>query len=192
VGQLLAMSRPTYEFRIADTGKRIIGRASFNVTVYENGKVTQQIPVLAEVLLAKPAILAAGNINRGQTIERDDLVAEEQIFDHADEMTSLSMDQLVGQQAKRLIRKGSLIRSRDVESVPLIQRNDLVTVWVRWDSLVVKSSARAMESGCLGDVIPLRNEASRETFTARIVGQKKVELIRSSKAAAMAMAEGVR
>jgi hypothetical protein len=49
-----------------------------------------------------------------------------------------------------------------------------------------------MESGCLGDNIQLRNESSRETFSARIVGQKKVELIRSNKETSVAISEGVR
>jgi flagella basal body P-ring formation protein FlgA len=192
IARLLAMSRPTYNFRITDTSDRLIGRTSFNVAIYENGKLTQSVPVLAEVLLAKPTIVAAGNINRGQTIQRNDLQIEEQCFYRAEDVTSITMNALIGQRAKRLIRQRSRIRPQDVESIPLVERNDLVTVWVRWGHLVVKSSARAMEAGCLGDVIQLRNEMSKQTFAAQITGYKTAELPRPAGEAVVAMAEGVR
>ena len=155
--KLLAMSRPTYDFRVTDTSDQLIGRTSFNVAIYENGKLTQSVPVLAEVLLAKPVVVAAGTINRGQIIQHKDLQVEEQCFDRVEDVTSLAMSALVGQRAKRLIRQRSRIKPQDIESIPLVERNDLVTVWVRWGNLEVKSSARAMGAGCLGDVIQLRN-----------------------------------
>jgi len=192
IARLLAMSRPTYDFRITDTSKRLIGRTSFNVAIYENGKLTQMVPVLAEVLLAKPVVVSSRSINRGQTIQRDDLQIEEQCFDRAEDVTSITMNELVGQRARRLIRRRNRIRPQDVESIPLVKRNDLVTVWVRWGSLEVKSSAKAMEAGCLGDVIQLRNEMSKKTFSGQITGHKTAELTKPAEDAIVAMAERTR
>jgi flagella basal body P-ring formation protein FlgA len=70
-----------------------------------------------------------------------------------------------------------MVDLRDVEPVPLVQRNDLVTVWVRRGRVAIKGSAKAMSSAGYGETVELTSELSRkDRFTGVVTGPKTVEL----------------
>ncbi len=86
---------------------------------------------------------------------------------------------LIGQRVTSFLKKGEQVSARDVEPMPLVRRNELVTVIVRGRSLMIRASARALSAGGYGDVVELRNEMAKrsaETYTAIVTGPKTVEV----------------
>jgi flagella basal body P-ring formation protein FlgA len=177
--RLLTLSTETYQFRITDRGEKVLGIVPLEVTVLENGQVRQVVQVVCEAALRKPVIVAGRSINSGEIIRASDLKTEIRSFDRLDEIGLADATPLAGQRARRLIKSGEQIGPRDVEAVPMVERNDLVTVSVRRGGLTITATARATEAGSLGKQIMLRSELSRDMFAAVVTGPKTVALLES-------------
>jgi len=173
---LLAMSRPTYDFRIVSRNRLLGNIITFEVTIYENGKLKQTESIMAEVTLNKNVIVAAGPISKGKTIKASDLTHQERNFKRIEDLPKTDTSSLIGQRAKRFIRGGSIIYSDDIEAVPLVSRNDIVTVVARCGSLKITTTAIAKESGSMGQRITLKNPVSKEEFDAVVDALKAVRI----------------
>lgn len=185
--RLLGLSKSQYQFQIADRSDKALGTLALEVTILENGAAQHVAQVLCEATLRKSVVVAARSFNRGELIQADDLRNEIRTFDKLDEIGLAEAAPIVGQRARRLIKNGEQLTPRDVESVPLVERNDLVTVSVRRGGLTITAAARALGAGSYGDTITLRSESSKETFVGVITGPKSVQL---SAAGNVAMAGG--
>jgi flagella basal body P-ring formation protein FlgA len=185
---LMQLTRPEYDFAIADRGDRMLGLVQFDVTIYRQGKVEQVRPVLAEVALVKPVVMAAGPINRGQTIQSKDVVIQDQTFDRPDRVGMTDLNAVVGQRAVRFMNKGEMLTAKEIEPVPFVVRNDLVTVTARRGSVTIKGVAKALSSASYGNTVELRNESSKQVFLATVTGPKTAELVMSGTVPAQAVA----
>lgn len=179
VRRLLTLSRPTYTFHVTDREDRLLGFVSLSVTIHENGEFQQTLDVLARVSLRKPVVVAARPLNRGESIQRRDLALEPRVFDRLDEIGLTEIGPLVGQRTTRFIDRGKQLDVRDLEPMPLVERNDLVTVIVRGPRFEIRSSAQAQTAGGLGDVVELKNALTRNrgaSFAGVVTGHKTVEI----------------
>lgn len=190
--QQLSLSRPTYDFRIAARGEPVLGLIPLDVTVTDLSRQEQTFQILAHVALRKPVAVAARPLNRGKVIEAADVVMQEQVFERAEDVGLSSPTPLIGQQTRRFIDKGEQLRTKDFEPLPLVQRNDLVTVLITRGSLRVRGTARALGAGAFGEVIEVRNEMAERSggrFSAVVVGEKTVEVPETRRPTATAPAE---
>jgi flagella basal body P-ring formation protein FlgA len=174
--RVLSLCSPTYTFRITDRSDRLLGMVPMEILVLDRGQPRQSLPVIADVSLRKTVIIASRPINRGEIIRSEHLLSEDRNFDRVDDIGVSRTAMLVGQRAKRFIDNHAVLSMRDVEQMPLVLANDLVTVFVRRGGLSIRSSAKALSAGGLGDTVQLRNEMSREVFAAVVTGQKSVEV----------------
>jgi flagella basal body P-ring formation protein FlgA len=172
----LSLARPEYDFRINWRSEQRLGQCSLEVDVLQEGKVKQTIPMLVETSLTIPVAVAARPISRGQVIKDCDVQLQECDFFHVDRIGLTEVGMVVGQQSRRFLRPGELIYPRDLRTCPLVNRGDLVTVWSEVNGLKIKTAAKAMESGVYGESVTVRNESSRETFQATVVGPQTVKM----------------
>jgi len=71
------------------------------------------------------------------------------------------LDQCIGQEAAEDLRPGTVMTSQLVNAVPLVKPGQLVTVNLRRGMVSLRSVARAMEQGAMGQTIRVRNENTR-------------------------------
>ncbi len=188
----LALSKPTYKFQISTRSDQLLGMISFDVTAIDSRQEQQTFQVLARISLKKEVAVAARPLNRGKVVEAGDLTMREQLYDRVEDIGLSSIAPVVGQRTKRFIDKGEQIRVKDLEPLPLVERNDLVTVLVKLGSLRIKGTGRAMGSGVFGQVIEVRNEMGERSagrFSAVVVGEKRVEIPDTSRATTTAPAD---
>lgn len=177
LGKLLGLRRPEYEFRISHRGDRSLGLVPLEIALYHRGKLEQIQSILVQVSLVKSVVVAAGPINRGQTIEAPQLALREQVFDRADHTGLTNVNAAVGQRAVRFVDKGEMLTSKDFEPVPLVNRNDIVTVTARIGTVAITGTARSLGSAGYGETVELRNEMSKQTFTGIVTGPQTAELV---------------
>ncbi len=174
---LLALAEPTYQFRIADRSDRLLGLLSLEVTICEGERLKQVVPMLVQVSLRKPVVVAARQINRSEVIGPQDLVLADRVYERPEDVGVSEPAKLVGQRLKRFVQAGEQVSVRDVEPMPLVSRNDLVTVTIRRGQVVVRGVAKAMSTGSYGEAVTLKNELSRETFNAVVTGPRTAEVV---------------
>jgi flagella basal body P-ring formation protein FlgA len=174
--QALSLTIPEFEFRIRDTGGGKLGLVSNTVEVLKENKKVHTIHILANVALVRDVVVAARPINRGLTIEAEDIRMSERRFVRLDQMGEIDARLIVGQQARRFIDRGEMICLRDVKSVPLVRRNELVTVWNRSGAVVIRTVGKALGSGSLGDEVEIKSERSGKRYLAKVTGVRTVEV----------------
>ncbi|HEX5329337.1 flagellar basal body P-ring formation chaperone FlgA [Sulfuricurvum sp.] len=73
------------------------------------------------------------------------------------------------------LRAGQLLTLRNIETVPLVLKNEKVVVEVKNDSVVVEFAATATQEGLLYDIITVqKNDGKR--VKAKVIGENRVEL----------------
>ncbi len=191
--RLLALSRPTYDFRIVSLGERRLGLLSLEATILERGVATRTESLLVEVSLTRPVVVAAGAINKGQTITEQDVLLMPRRIDRMEDAGIGELNRVIGQRAKACLVKGERLATETIEPVPLVCRNDLVTVVARRGGIEIRSAAKAMGTAGLGTQIELRNELSKQTFIGLVTGLRTAELVESPGGPVeTALAQGVR
>ena len=88
---------------------------------------------------------------------------------------ALGRGAVAGQSAARNISAGRLLREADLKATPLIESGQPVELQVVRGGVAVTVRAFARQAGCLGQVIPVRNELTGRLVNAKIAGPGLVE-----------------
>ena len=153
LSQQLELSKPTYEFRVICRGNDLLGLVPLDVTIIDSNKQEQTLQVSAKVSLRKTVLVAGHSINKGAVVAASDVSLQELVFDRVEDIGLADPAAVIGQQAKRFVDKGDKLLAKDFEPLPLVHRNDLVTV-----------------------LISEMGERSAGRFSAVVVGEKTVEV----------------
>lgn len=162
-------------FNVRPRGSALLGLVNVDVDLVETGKVARTVPVMAEVALTLPVVVARRSINRGAMVRAEDLGLEERRFTKIESIGLTSTSALLGHEAKRYIDRGEMVLARDVQAMPLVRRGDYVTVWLHRGGLVVRGSAKALKEGSQGEQIEVKAEPGGQVYTVVVTGPKTVE-----------------
>lgn len=139
----------------------------------DNQQKIYEIPVRFR-MVKHPFILTTRFVlPRGHVVRKDDLT-----WRQVDPTTHASLaskaisdaDLVVGRETLRTIRKDEPLLVEDLQEVPLVRPNDIVTVYSRRPGIKVKRQMKARKSGSHGDTITLVTLDGRESLIARVTG----------------------
>lgn len=189
--QVLDLSGPTYSFNVRRRGSSPLGLVQLEVDVIAEGGILQTVPVVAQVSLVRPALVARRSINQGAVIRPQEVELVPLTFSRTDKLGIDDTAQVIGQQAKRFISAGSLIDPSMIESVPLVTRGQLVMLTSVAGAVRVVTTAKALEDGLLGETIAVRAaDDKRVEFDAVVVGPGAVDIGYGSTTKRLASAMG--
>src|SRR5690606_8318589 len=86
------------------------------------------------------------------------------------------LEEAVGRETRRTIRVGEVLKADDIQIVPLVRVNDIVTVYSRKPGIRVKRQLKARSEGALGDPVTLVTLDGRQTVLGRITGYHEAEV----------------
>jgi len=149
---------------------QLTGMQQFTISFTQTDGTVSQFPVSCTVS-QKPQVLALKHgLPRGQVIRDVDLMWIE-----ADSATAGFADpaEVVGTETTRTVRAMTPIKPEDVRLLPLVRRNDIVSVTATVGSISVKRYCKALEEGTMGQFISLSPVDSTERITARVSGYRE-------------------
>lgn len=85
---------------------------------------------------------------------------------------------LVGLETRRAIYAGRPVLEADLGPPILVRRNAVVTMIYRDGALAIRAEGRALDPGGSDETVRVINLTSRQTVTARVLGQNQVEVRR--------------
>ncbi len=181
VSDLLALSEPAYQFDIQPQKRRPkwIGLVPLKVKVFQKGELIQTVPILVQVDLSAKVLIAKRKINSKALVGRHDV---EWVWRDVRQLRGkepVYMEELSSVRSKHLITAGTILTKDLFEPIPLVKRGQLVTVIYQNGGLEIKTVGKAMRTGCKDEIIPVRNERSKNVFRARVLSSGKV-LVSSS------------
>jgi flagella basal body P-ring formation protein FlgA len=90
---------------------------------------------------------------------------------------ALLPEEVKGKQLRQAIKAGETLEKRMLEPALAVKRGDLIELQLRTPAVVLRTAARAEQSGVTGEVIRCRNLQSGATVQARIVDSRQAEVI---------------
>ncbi len=86
-------------------------------------------------------------------------------------------EQLRRKRTTRILAAGTVLRESNVETIPLVNQNDLVTLVIRTGAVRLFTQAVAKGDGREGDFVTVQTSATRQKIRARVASEKTVELL---------------
>ena len=127
------------------------------------------VTALVQASVFLPAVHAARVIERGQTIAAEQLQLQEVNVGRASRGFYNSVDEVIGQGAKRRLRAGQLIAPNLLAAPLLIRRGQQVTIIASQDGISASATGEALANGREGEVIRVRNLGSQKVIEAQVV-----------------------
>ncbi|MDR1621334.1 MAG: flagellar basal body P-ring formation chaperone FlgA [Synergistaceae bacterium] len=124
---------------------------------------------------SQPALMLTRSVKKGEVLKEFDFVLRQIRVNRAGVYASKA-SQVVGRSLKKNLSQGEAVVLSLVADVPAVERGKNVTIVVRSAGLTVQAKGEALESGALGDVIKVRNVASKAIVTAVVVAGDTVEV----------------
>jgi flagellar basal body P-ring formation protein FlgA len=118
-------------------------------------------------------VVPSHDIARGTTLSASDLT----YADAAGTMmggTATALDDLVGMQARRVLRTGETLRLEDVRRPVVVAKGSTVTMTFEAPGVVLTATGRAMSEGGVGDTVTVQNPASYRQVSAIVTGPGQV------------------
>lgn len=147
--------------------------------------------IVASAFLEAEAIVLAGNLTTGDLIKRADLTIRKL---PRKQMTGALMDpeRIVGQQARRTLVTGAILRAQDLQAPTLVLRNREVLIVLKKGGLALTARGKAMEDGALGDMIEVMNVRSQKVLQGTVQRNGTVVIGGSSRPMTIRQAAGRR
>ncbi len=173
--QVLNLSEPLFKFQIEPTRVRNLGDVEWDVTIISesgNRKITIDASARAwenQAVLTKPLAYK-------QLIQNGDVIEKRILSDSLPGDPLVTKSQAVGQQASRELKPGTVLNARMLDPVELVKSGQFVTITVSHGAVSIKTVARAMESGSLGQTIKVKNETTKDIFDVVLTGPQQGSL----------------
>lgn len=136
--------------------------------VAEQGLHKINIPVMCNVKVVMPVLVASRLIIRGEQITAKDCELKPMNITGFGPQPLFEMDSLVGVRAVRSINPGTIIHTRLIQAMPEVEKGDLVEILVCKGRVKVAVQGIAREAGKTGERIWVENTSSRKLVQAVI------------------------
>ncbi len=129
----------------------------------ESGQVRLKIRKFADVLVL------LDNVQRSDPVTVQQLTRQRMEVTTLHERPLIEPSELVGNRARRNLKRGSILTARDLEPIPDVEFGRDVAI-VYSDGLCrISTEGKALQSGLAGEYIKVKNKSSGKIILARIV-----------------------
>lgn len=96
----------------------------------------------------------------------------------SDEESAKARDDMIGKETKRAIYAGRQIVAEDLGPVTVVHRNDVIKLLYSSKGLGLRTEARALDAGGVGEVISVMNLDTRIVIQATVLGPNRAGVFR--------------
>ena len=169
---LLNLSEPLFGFNIQPRRVRDLGEVSWEVLIV-TGASSQKCVVTAAARAWQQQVVVRSPLAYHQVICAEDVMEKRVLADRLPDDPLLSIPQVIGQQAARELKVGTVMTARLIEALPLVRPGQLVTISLAVGTVRIKTVGRALEPGSYGQSVKVRNDATRDIFEVVMTGPQE-------------------
>ncbi len=160
----------------ADSSLPFLGNTPLSIILFRENKRIGSVRVVGKVNVFKKVARAAHNIKSHEVFSMDDIrFVRENIADLSHDVITDAKD-ILGKEAVHSFRVNEIIRKRDIAEPLLVQKGDIVTILIAAPGLVITSKGQALEGGRLGQMMKVKNIATKRIVIGMVKGRKTVQV----------------
>lgn len=160
-----------------EPGARLARAIRFALSRRWNGGTRTAGYALATIYVATPHARAVRAIDRGETVQADDVIAQRSEVGPVPLQRLPRAADVVGTRALREVAADEVLTRGIVGVKPAVRSGDVVAVRAREAGVTVQTQGVATQSGGVGETIRVVNPASRRRLKARVVAPGEVEVV---------------
>ncbi|MES2713410.1 MAG: flagellar basal body P-ring formation chaperone FlgA [Pseudomonadota bacterium] len=151
-------------------------RFATTLVVLAEGQPSQRARLAGRAIPTLPVVVATRRMVLGEVVGAPDAQLIRMRAERVRPGTAARLEDAVGKQLRRPVGAGIALMSADLGPPSLVGRNEPVTLILEAPGLSLAAAGRAMETGALGQVVPVMNLASRLIVEGRVVGPGRVRV----------------
>jgi len=174
----LAMALPSdgFAYRITQKPNDFRpGKKNVSAAILKDGQEQGQVKMSGDLRLFGTTVSTTKRLNRNDIIASDDLAAKRQDISMLDADRIEDPKQAVGQKLKLSLPAGAILYAQNLAPPPLVNRGEMVTIMAKSQAIKITTPGEARNSGALGEMVRVKNLASRREIQARVMGVGLVE-----------------
>lgn len=160
---------------------RLPGRAQLRLQAIDHaGRTVGDVKAYIDVDVSAPVVVLRRNLNTGQVLSPGDVLVRREEIDIEKAYLPTTAAAVVGQAAAKPLRAGALLMAGDLMEPIAVRKGRLVRVDTLSGGFRVRSHARALADGRVGDMIEVENitPASRKKYAVTVTGIDRVSVAR--------------
>jgi len=119
-------------------------------------------------------VVPAHDVERGETITDADIMMATVAPQRMRPGLALATTNLIGREARRLLRAGEPVRLEDVRMPILVAKGSTVTMTFNVPGITLTATGRAMTEGGLGETVVVQNPVSFRQVSCVVTGEGEV------------------
>ncbi|HEY7090183.1 MAG TPA: flagellar basal body P-ring formation chaperone FlgA [Tepidisphaeraceae bacterium] len=167
--KILNISKPLFKFDIDPVRAKSLGNVMWNVTITTDSG-TKKVSVSALARAWQDQAVVTKPLATRQVIRSEDVLSRRTLVDQISDDPLVTSDQVLGQQASRELKPGTVLTGRMLDPVQLVKVGQYVTVTLEQGTVRIKTVAKALEGGSFGQTIRVKNEATKDVFQVVLTG----------------------
>lgn len=152
------------------------GSASLSVLARLREKVVGNISVRIDVEALADTVVTARQIDQGDAITAGDLVLQKREITRNSTRVSRRIEDVAGKKARATIKANQVVRTDQVEKIPLVKSGQMVTIVAENSVMRVSVAGKARSSGAEGDIVIVQNLNSLKEIPARVISASIVRV----------------
>ena len=144
--------------------------------IFADGKLIGGTDLIGKFYRLEEISVPNRNINRGEQITAKDLDKKLYRSSKIKETNITDAAKIIGQEAKRQLKKGKLIQTTEIGPKMLIRKGDKLTAVYQTPHMQITAKVEAENDGAKGDRIEVINIKSGKTFTAEVIDSNTVRV----------------
>ena len=152
------------------------GKFFCSAEVFVDGKMLQKTELQGRYFVINKVLVPAKNILKGDVIKEEDL---KQISMRASKVKPTYVtekEKIVEMEARKPLKEGRLISSRDVGKHTVIRKGDTINMLYSSSGVQIVAKGQALSDGGKGDKIEVMNTKSKRNIFAIIIDKDNVEV----------------
>jgi flagella basal body P-ring formation protein FlgA len=155
--------------------KEHLGRKVVTIAILVDGEEFQRVRMIGDLQLYGQVICTTKRLQRHALIEEADVSAVRHNITMLDSGALMKPQDAIGKRLRTSLRPGAILYAHLLESPPMVQRGDLVTIIAESNVIRVTVPGEARNAGALGDLVRVKNLMSRKEIFAKVLGSGMVE-----------------
>jgi flagella basal body P-ring formation protein FlgA len=152
------------------------GISTIPVDIVCSGRVEQRVLVPVRVRTFDNVLMTRRQLRRHEPVTSADVIFERIETTSIDETALRNPNDLAARRTTRILPARSILTRNQLEIIPAVNQDDIVTVSVRTRTTSVSLRGIAKEDGTIGATITVQPEGRHDRVRARVVDKGIVEL----------------
>ncbi len=152
------------------------GSISLRVRFYKNYNEIKKGQIRVKVRHYENVLISIDRIKRFDILTSEKYIIKRMEITSLSENPVTSEDELSGKWAKRNVGKGQILTSRMFETIPAITSGQEVSILYKSSGLEITARGTALQFGCVGELIKIKNNQSRKIIACTVMDDKTVRV----------------